>query len=728
MSNSKKQDEEVRELLFTVDNSIIAELGERLVAKPSIALAELIKNSYDADATEVTVKFRNIKKKGGQIVVSDNGLGMNEDELINSWMRIGTIRKVRKPRSEKYKRPRAGSKGVGRFASQALSHRLVVDTVSAKGRGRTKATLVINWRQFKAGRDIDSVPIKCKIVDVDSSTPTGTSLILISLKKKFSKKELSQVIKDIFTLTAPPVWESDMPKSESDKRDPGFNVKLEVPDYPELKGDVGTQFLGAAWGTLRGVINDKGHPVYTLTTKNEEMKLESNKELHHLKEARFVAYWVLYESREAFASLGVSLSAAQKYGRNYGGIRIHFDGFRIYPYGSPGNDWLTLDLDRSRSIGVPKESELRDLVETKSPFLSLPGNRNLFGAVFLSRFSSEVKISMARDRLIENDAYHELKDFVRYGIDWMTIKRAAYRVKQEETDATAVAETQDDSVTIFERVREEITEDETLEKSQKAELKTRLHALSKAVERERESLVHKVQILRVLASLGTSIAIFDHELSALLDSLEEVEFDLKGFIEHISNDKREEFTEVINEFCGWTDNVVELSSLIGIMAGSDARLKKRQIAMQDAVEKLVRTFRPYMDLKSIEFKNEIPPGLHSPRMLPAEFNSLLINLLTNSIKAVLSGGSRLEIMIRATATKKAMTIEFLDAGVGIDSSDWERVFEPFISLHGPDDRFGLGTGLGLTIVRDIVNEYNGYVSFVEPPEDWATCLQIELPY
>ena len=44
-------------LPFTIDAELLRELGERLVGKPHIALAELVKNSYDADATEVTIKF-----------------------------------------------------------------------------------------------------------------------------------------------------------------------------------------------------------------------------------------------------------------------------------------------------------------------------------------------------------------------------------------------------------------------------------------------------------------------------------------------------------------------------------------------------------------------------------------------------------------------------------------------------------------------------------------------
>ena len=65
-------------LHFDVDSHLLLELGERLVSKPSVALAELVKNSYDADAPSVTIEFRNIGKKGGTIIVEDTGEGIPE--------------------------------------------------------------------------------------------------------------------------------------------------------------------------------------------------------------------------------------------------------------------------------------------------------------------------------------------------------------------------------------------------------------------------------------------------------------------------------------------------------------------------------------------------------------------------------------------------------------------------------------------------------------------------
>jgi HSP90 family molecular chaperone len=93
-------------LPFTIESRIIRELGERLVKEPEIALLELIKNSYDADATKAQVSFA-----PGSITVTDDGVGMTIDEFKNGWMRIGTSSKELRTQTRVYARPVSGEKG-----------------------------------------------------------------------------------------------------------------------------------------------------------------------------------------------------------------------------------------------------------------------------------------------------------------------------------------------------------------------------------------------------------------------------------------------------------------------------------------------------------------------------------------------------------------------------------------------------------------------------------------
>ena len=110
---------------FVVDSRLLRELGERLVGRPHIALAELIKNSYDADARTVEVYFSD-----DEIRVIDDGHGMNHSDFSKRWLTIGTTVKEQNRESPELERPFTGSKGVGRLSVQLLARQLNLRTVA----------------------------------------------------------------------------------------------------------------------------------------------------------------------------------------------------------------------------------------------------------------------------------------------------------------------------------------------------------------------------------------------------------------------------------------------------------------------------------------------------------------------------------------------------------------------------------------------------------------------
>src|ERR1700722_13772533 len=117
-------------LNFTVDSALLSELGEKLVESSHLALVELVKNSYDADASKVIVRFQKNTKTGPTIEIEDNGVGMNHDEVKNYWMRIATTNKVESNISKVFGRIKTGEKGIGRFCCRRLGNNLRLENVS----------------------------------------------------------------------------------------------------------------------------------------------------------------------------------------------------------------------------------------------------------------------------------------------------------------------------------------------------------------------------------------------------------------------------------------------------------------------------------------------------------------------------------------------------------------------------------------------------------------------
>ncbi|HGE6043395.1 TPA: ATP-binding protein, partial [Vibrio cholerae] len=113
---------------FSVDGNLVKRLGEQLVAKKTTALAELIKNAYDADADKVDVIFDNTEQPGGTVTIVDNGNGMTKEALLKGFMKISTTDKEDDPVSPLYERARAGRKGIGRFSAQKIGNSLRIVT------------------------------------------------------------------------------------------------------------------------------------------------------------------------------------------------------------------------------------------------------------------------------------------------------------------------------------------------------------------------------------------------------------------------------------------------------------------------------------------------------------------------------------------------------------------------------------------------------------------------
>ena len=120
-------DNDVAKLRFRPRARIIRTIGDQLISGPEAAVIELVKNSYDADATSVTLKFFPPLEAGrGRITVQDNGHGMTLSDIQDKWMEPATTSKVGTRRSPSLHRVMMGYKGIGRFAAAKLGGRMAL--------------------------------------------------------------------------------------------------------------------------------------------------------------------------------------------------------------------------------------------------------------------------------------------------------------------------------------------------------------------------------------------------------------------------------------------------------------------------------------------------------------------------------------------------------------------------------------------------------------------------
>src|SRR5260221_775113 len=155
---------------------IVHTIGASLIKDSAAAVMELVKNSYDADASEVRIEFSKISKGDAssiKVAVSDNGHGMSRDTVVNTWLVPATNDKVLRRKSPKG-RILQGNKGIGRFAAFLLGDELFVRTIHES----VETSLLLQSSDFRTCEFLDEVHV---LVETRKTTAVqGSSFEMLS--------------------------------------------------------------------------------------------------------------------------------------------------------------------------------------------------------------------------------------------------------------------------------------------------------------------------------------------------------------------------------------------------------------------------------------------------------------------------------------------------------------------------------------------------------------------
>jgi Histidine kinase-, DNA gyrase B-, and HSP90-like ATPase len=381
-------DQDPDSVRFTVDAGHIQRLGVELVGKQDTALSELIKNAFDADATSVELTFRNHAQKGGSLTIVDDGSGMSDQAIRNSWMRISTAAKVEEPRSTRFGRVRAGKKGIGRFAVQRLGKRLLLESKPLGVEFGFRVTF--EWDDaFKAGTDLQEVFNKIERFEKEGDD-AGTRLVITDLRDAWSDVALNRAWRSVMLLQPP--FKIGQAKGISKSTDPGFTVTINGATDAQQKSrySIEDTFLKQAIAVIEASIDEHGEA--QVSVSSPKLDLDEHQKFGEkftlTGPLSLKTHYFIYDAK---LMSGMSMKDAAEMGRIFGGVRIYRNGFRVLPYGQASDDWLSLDIDVSRrNLLVPAN------------------NRNFFGHVELNFDDNPLfEETSSREGLLENEAYHE---------------------------------------------------------------------------------------------------------------------------------------------------------------------------------------------------------------------------------------------------------------------------------------------------------------------------------
>lgn len=727
-------------LSFTVDAGIINRLGLELVAKSETAVAELVKNAYDADANQVKVSFENAETVGGNLTIDDDGLGMNKEQLINGFMRLATTDKIHHSVSPKYKRPKAGKKGIGRFSTQRLGKKLIVLTQTIDSEVAYKLT--INWEAYETDKEIGDIKNSLEeIPKLDKAH--GTQLIIENLRDKWSRADIKRVYRYVSGLIQPSYLKIHAGKElvEENKKElfeALFFSRKNRTDTWEPIATPETMIFNRAIAVFSGYVDEEGYghvyvktrpfevkgikkeykdhiKIYSTQKKNEEIPFES---LIGSKIAFYVYYFIGGNRNEYYGINQMEFKGIIDHLEENGGLKLYRNGFRVAKYGEKGNDWAGMDKKKRIGKGIPL------------------GNNRILGLVQVTDAEGKVfEESAGREGLIEKEAFHQMQIYVSTAIE-TAFKRFAswfretdeYKAANPDKKAPATSASTKKMADDLKEAGQTLSNPDSTEE-EKIKATITIKQVSNKLVSQTKAVVNELEMLRVLAGVGLTIAEFVHEVKQFIPSL-------NGYItnmlrlEEISLSMRNDLLkmqDVVSSFISYT-------SYFDATISQNSIRELKNIDLRDVVRHFLKSVK--MDAKKRKinlFKNFVSHGLVTVEMHPSEWNTILQNLYSNAKKSIIRENPKQgKIFIQCYKDEKYVFLSFHDNGTGIDKKDEEKIFNAFFTTsiarisHG-EYSDETGTGLGLYILQQIVKNRDGEIIIGKPIENYKTCITVKIP-
>jgi signal transduction histidine kinase len=352
----------------------------------------------------------------------------------------------------------------------------------------------------------------------------------------------------------------------------------------------------------------------------------------------------------------------------------------------------------------------------------------------------------SREGLIETEAFWEVREIMSRVLEAAVRRIESARgkgrkkpEKQDPSSGSRAAKETEDAIADVERVIDGLSDGGgSLDPDHRDTVEQALVRLSAAARiaagaaRERDDLLKELNLLRILASMGLAIAEFTHDFSHLAETMQ---LNINA-IERHAGAPNEAFAKAIDRLRDQFGQVRAYTAHFGSMMASNASRDLRPIDLYAFSKAFVEDLQAMFEKRGLELVVERPVeyDIRTTAMHPSEWSSILLNLLTNSLKAVQRASRRGCLLIRVgSAGPNTVFLEFSDNGDGIPPENREHVFDAFFTTSGgapvraSESAQALGTGLGLKIVADIAQAVGGEASIIDPPDGYTTCVRIVVP-
>jgi len=413
-----------QQLQFKISAALKNIIGRDLINDDFIAVFELVKNSYDAHASNVDIIFDKTGDKFTKITILDDGKGMNYDDLINKWLFVAYSAKKEGTEEDNYdyrdkikvKRAYAGAKGIGRFSCDRLGTNLYLETIKDESKAKVEV-LITDWEKFEGNLNDEFVNISVLHDTIQKSTyekVKGTVLEITNLRSEWDREKLLKLKSALAKLVNPNTKSSadsfrinlivESEKEEDEKiKETGNKKKLSKEAiYKDIvNGDVENfifETLDLKTTKITSEVSSKDKNIITTTLfegGKVVYKIQEENLLPNLREIDFTIYFLNQSAKSTF-SRRMGIAPVE-----YGHIFVYKNGLRIFPYGERGED--PLKMDNRKTQGTNRYI----------------GTRDSIGYIDIHGENDELRETSSRgDGLIKTDTYNELYEWF-----YTTLKR-----------------------------------------------------------------------------------------------------------------------------------------------------------------------------------------------------------------------------------------------------------------------------------------------------------------
>ncbi|MFD1402991.1 ATP-binding protein [Robinsoniella peoriensis] len=694
---------------FRPSARLISTIGEDIIKDMHAAVVELVKNAYDADADNVSIKFKALNDETINITILDDGHGMTELVVEEKWLVPSTSDKLNRRTSPKG-RVMQGRKGIGRFATAVLGEQLELKTIN----NGVETKLSINWNEFSQNKFLDEVLVD--IVTSATKEKNGTSFIIIGTKEKlllWNDSEVKFLIKELRKLLTP------IENLNADDKADKFNIFVEFEDFmTDIFHNETIKIEPLPLNDyydykVSGIIYPNGESSLIYHNKNSGVEETITDFHYYLTEKENFSGSIVIDFRifdrdpEAIENLVNELANAgeDRLGKNeakallndIAGVSIFRNRFRIRPYGDDGNDWLSLDKKR-----------------VQVPTLRIGANQ-ISGIIEIQdeEISNLVEKS-ARDGLKEDSYYDGLVSVVCQLLNHIELKRYSFRQKTGKGRKNHLFGKQIGILTDFSSVKNKVISvmrEANLSSEKVDEVNQFIdndinEKLKVAQEIEKQIAMYQGQ-----ATLGKIMNVVMHEVRKPLSWIRNQTRNIEGAYNRYSKtgnvEDLDKVLKIINETPEQMSIISNLFNRLNTLA-TRKRTAMTQFSINEVIQIAIDMFGDEFERKNIKisFRSDCDYIFQGWK---EDILAAIANILENAV-----------YWVDYTKDEKNIVIECVDSDANFEISIWnngpkiikdlledDSLFNPGIS--GKITEVGAGTGLGLAIAGEAIERNSGVI-------------------